>query len=88
MNLCVENAFKVWQDSSPKKGTQLIFCDLSTPKADGTFNVYDDLREKLTAKGIPQEEIVFIHEANTEAKKSSMTEIRRNMYCEKDYFYG
>ena len=72
VNLCVENAFKVWQDSSPKKGTQLIFCDLSTPKADGTFNVYDDLREKLTAKGIPQEEIVFIHEANTEAKKAEL----------------
>ena len=72
VNLCVENAFKVWQDSSPKKGTQLIFCDLSTPKADGTFNVYDDLREKLTAKGIPQEEIVFIHEANTEEKKAEL----------------
>ena len=72
VNLCVENAFKVWLESTPKKGTQLIFCDLSTPKADGTFNVYDDLREKLTAKGIPREEIVFIHEANTEARKAEL----------------
>ena len=72
VNLCVENAFQVWQESTPEKGTQLIFCDLSTPKADGTFNVYDDLREKLVAKGVPREEIVFIHEANTEAKKAEL----------------
>ena len=72
VNLCVENAFQVWQESTPDKGTQLIFCDLSTPKADGTFNVYDDLREKLVAKGVPREEIVFIHEANTEAKKAEL----------------
>ena len=72
VNLCVENAFKVWQESTPEKGTQLIFCDLSTPKTDGTFNVYDDLRDKLVAKGIPREEIVFIHEANTEAKKAEL----------------
>ena len=68
----MENAFKVWQESMPEKGTQLIFCDLSTPKADGTFNVYDDLREKLVAKGVPREEIVFIHEANTKAKKAEL----------------
>jgi len=72
VNLCVENAFKVWQESTPDKGTQLIFCDLSTPKADGTFNVYDDLKSKLMAKGVPPEEIVFIHEANTETKKAEL----------------
>ena len=72
VNRCVENAFQVWKDSTPDKGTQLIFCDLSTPKADGTFNVYDDLREKLMARGIPKEEIVFIHEAGTEAKKAEL----------------
>ena len=64
VNLCVENAYQVWEESTPDKSTQLIFCDLSTPKADGTFNVYDDVREKLVAKGIPREEIAFIHEAN------------------------
>ena len=72
VNLCVKNAFEVWKDSAPMKGTQLIFCDLSTPKADGSFNVYDDIREKLTAQGIPREEIVFIHEANTETKKAEL----------------
>ena len=72
VNLCVNNAFKVWQESTPGKGTQLIFCDLSTPKADGTFNVYDDLRDKLMAKGVPRDEIVFIHEANTEVKKAEL----------------
>ena len=72
VNLCVNNAFKVWKESTPDKGTQLIFCDLSTPKADGTFNVYDDLRDKLIAKGVPRDEIVFIHEANTEAKKAEL----------------
>ena len=72
VNLCVNNAFKVWQESTPDKGTQLIFCDLSTPKADGTFNIYDDLRDKLMAQGVPRDEIVFIHEANTEAKKAEL----------------
>ena len=72
VNLCVENAYQVWEESTPDKSTQLIFCDLSTPKADGTFNVYDDVREKLVAKGIPREEIAFIHEANTEIKKAEL----------------
>ena len=56
VNLCVENAYQVWEETTPDKSTQLIFCDLSTPKADGTFNVYDDVREKLVAKGIPRED--------------------------------
>ena len=72
VNLCVENAYQVWEESTPDKSTQLIFCDLSTPKADGTFNVYDDVREKLVAKGIPRKEIAFIHEANTETKKAEL----------------
>ena len=72
VNLCVENAYRVWEESTPDKSTQLIFCDLSTPKTDGTFNVYDDVREKLVAKGIPREEIAFIHEANTEIKKAEL----------------
>ena len=72
VNLCVENAYQVWEEFTPDKSTQLIFCDLSTPKADGTFNVYDDVREKLVAKGIPREEIAFIHEANTETKKAEL----------------
>ena len=72
VNLCVENAYQVWEESTLDKSTQLIFCDLSTPKADGTFNVYDDVREKLVAKGIPREEIAFIHEANTETKKAEL----------------
>lgn len=72
VNRCVDNAFKVWEESAPDKGTQLIFCDLSTPKADGTFNVYDDVREKLVAKGVPREEVAFIHEYNTETKKADL----------------
>lgn len=72
VNLCVENAYQVWEEPTPDKSTQLIFCDLSTPKADGTFNVYDDVREKLVAKGIPREEVAFIHEANTETKKAEL----------------
>ena len=72
VNRCVENAYQVWEESTPDKSTQLIFCDLSTPKADGTFNVYDDVREKLVAKGIPREEIAFIHETNTETKKAEL----------------
>ena len=72
VNRCVDNAFKVWEESAPGKGTQLIFCDLSTPKADGTFNVYDDVREKLVARGVPREEVAFIHEYNTETKKADL----------------
>ena len=72
VNRCVDNAFKVWKESAPDKGTQLIFCDLSTPKADGTFNVYDDVREKLVARGVPREEVAFIHEYNTETKKAEL----------------
>ena len=72
VNTCVENAFQVWEEGKADRTTQLIFCDLSTPKGDGTFNVYDDVRNKLTEKGIPKEEIAFIHEYNTEEKKAEL----------------
>ena len=72
VNTCVENAFQVWDEGKADRTTQLIFCDLSTPKGDGTFNVYDDVRNKLAEKGIPKEEIAFIHEYNTEAKKAEL----------------
>ena len=72
VNTCVENAFQVWDEGKTDRTTQLIFCDLSTPKGDGTFNVYDDVRNKLVVRGIPKEEIAFIHEYNTEAKKAEL----------------
>ena len=72
VNTCVEDAFQVWEEGKADRTTQLIFCDLSTPKGDGTFNVYDDVRNKLVARGIPKEEIAFIHEYNTEAKKAEL----------------
>ena len=77
VNTCVENAIQVWNEGKTDRTTQLIFCDLSTPKGDGTFNVYDDVRNKLVARGIPKEEIAFIHEYNTEAKKAELfTKVR------------
>ena len=72
VNRCAKNAYDIWEETAEKKSTQLIFCDLSTQKNDGTFNVYDDIREKLVEKGIPREEIAFIHEAGTEAKKAEL----------------
>lgn len=77
VNLCVNNAFKIWQETAKERSTQLIFCDLSTPKNDGSFNVYEDMRDKLTAMGIPEEEIAFIHDAGTEKKKAELfTKVR------------
>lgn len=69
---CVEKAFEIWEQTNGQKSTQLIFCDLSTPKGDGTFNVYEDIRNKLIEKGVPPEEIAFIHEANTELRKAEL----------------
>ena len=69
---CVEKSFAIWKETASKRSAQLIFCDLSTPKGDGTFNVYDDLKEKLMAKGVPEAEIAFIHDANTEVKKTEL----------------
>lgn len=72
VNACVENICSVWKDSMDTKGTQLVFCDLSTPHYDGTFNVYDDMKNKLIEKGIPPEEIAYIHDANTELQKAEL----------------
>lgn len=69
---CVEKSFAIWKETASKRSAQLIFCDLSTPKGDGTFNVYDDLKMKLMAKGVPEAEIAFIHDANTEVKKTEL----------------
>ena len=72
LNVCVQNVLKIWEDSKDQKLTQLLFCDLSTPKNDGNFNVYDDIRKKLVAAGVPENEIEFIHNADTEAKKAAL----------------
>ena len=69
---CVDKAFEIWEDTKEQKSTQLIFCDLSTPKGDGTFNVYEDIRNKLMEKGVPEGEIAFIHDANTELRKAEL----------------
>ena len=72
VNACVDNVYHIWEEQADTKATQLVFCDLSTPKNDGTFNVYDDMREKLIARGIPAEQIRFIHEATTDAQKKEL----------------
>lgn len=72
LNACVNNVFRIWEDGKEGNLTQLLFCDLSTPKNDGTFNVYDDIKTKLIARGVPEEEIAFIHTADTEAKKKEL----------------
>ena len=69
---CADNVFDIWQRTADQKSTQMVFCDLSTPHGDGNFNVYDDLRDKLIAKGIPTEEIAYIHTANSEAQKKEL----------------
>ena len=69
---CVDKAFEIWEETKEQKSAQLIFCDLSTPKGDGTFNVYEDIRGKLIEKGVPPEEIAFIHDANTEKRKAEL----------------
>ena len=70
--VCAEKSYEIWKDTAEQKSAQLIFCDLSTPKGDGSFNVYDDLKRKLMEKGVPEKEIAFIHDANTEAKKTEL----------------
>ena len=72
VNACVDNVYRIWEENADTRATQLVFCDLSTPKNDGTFNVYDDMREKLIARGIPAEQIRFIHEATTDAQKKEL----------------
>lgn len=78
VNACVEEVYRFWDEGRDKKLTQLLFCDLSTPKTDGTFSIYNDVRDKLVAKGIPSEEIAFIHDANTDVKKKELfSKVRR-----------
>ena len=72
LNICVQNVLKIWEEGKDQKLTQLVFCDLSTPKNDGNFNVYDDIHKKLVAAGVPESEIEFIHSADTEAKKAAL----------------
>lgn len=72
VNACIGNVYRIWEETKEQHSAQLIFCDLSTPKNDGTFSVYDDIREKLIAHGIPENEIAFIHEANNEAQKKEL----------------
>ena len=72
LNVCVQNVLKIWEEGKDQKLTQLLFCDLSTPKNDGNFNVYEDIRKKLVAAGVPENEIEFIHNADTEAKKAAL----------------
>ena len=72
LNVCVQNVLKIWKEGKDQKLTQLLFCDLSTPKNDGNFNVYDDIRKMLVAAGVPENEIEFIHNADTEAKKAAL----------------
>ena len=69
---CVEKAYEIWENTKEQKSAQLIFCDLSTPKGDGTFNVYEDIKNKLMEKGVPEKEIAFIHDANTELRKAEL----------------
>ena len=72
VNACMENVYHIWEEHADTKAAQLVFCDLSTPKNDGSFNVYDDIREKLIARGVPAEQVRFIHEANTDAQKKEL----------------
>ena len=72
VNTCVDNVYRIWEEHADTKAAQLVFCDLSTPKNDGTFNVYDDMREKLIRRGIPVEQVHFIHEATTDAQKKEL----------------
>lgn len=74
---CARQCYQIWKDTKEKKSAQLIFCDLSTPKNDGTFNVYDDLKRKLMDMGVPEREIAYIHNANTDIKKAELfTKVR------------
>ena len=72
VNACVDEVYRFWYDTKEDKLTQLLFCDLSTPKKDGSFSVYNDVRDKLVTKGVPEKEIQFIHDANTEVRKKEL----------------
>lgn len=77
INACVDNIYRIWEENIDKKSAQLVFCDLSTPKNDGTFSVYNDIRKKLIERGIPESEVKFIHEADTDMKKKNCSKKTR-----------
>ena len=70
--VCARNVFQIWEQTREQRSAQLVFCDLSTPKGDGSFNVYDDLKQKLMEKGVPENEIAFIHDADTDVRKQAL----------------
>ena len=72
VNACVDNVYRIWEEYADTKTTQLVFCDLSTQKNDGIFNIYDDIRGEFTERGIPTEQVRFIHEATTDAQKKEL----------------
>ena len=72
INACVDNVYRIWEENKDKKSAQLVFCDLSTPKNDGTFSVYNDIRKKFIERGVPESEVRFIHEAETDVKKKEL----------------
>ena len=72
ISACADRGFKIWKDTQEQRSAQLVFCDSSTPKKDGAFNVYDALKEKLMQKGVPEKEIAFIHDANTDVQKARL----------------
>jgi hypothetical protein len=77
VNACVKNVFEIWENTAEEKSTQMIFCDLSTPHYDGNFNVYDDIKNKLIDKGVPDNEIAFIHDCKTDEQKQTLfTKVR------------
>ena len=76
INACVDNVYRIWEENKDKKSAQLVFCDLSTPKNDGTFSVYNDIRKKLIERGVPESEVRFIHEAETDVKKKELFQTR------------
>ena len=84
-----EKSYEIWKNTMAQKSAQLIFCDLSTPKGDGSFNVYDDLKQKLMDKGVPEKEIAFIHDANTETKKAELFgKVKSGQVRFFDWFYS
>ena len=85
INACVDNIYRIWEENTDKKSAQLVFCDLSTPKNDGTFSVYNDIRKKLIERGIPESEVKFIHEADTDMKKKELFQkTRKGEMCIRD----
>lgn len=83
INACVDNIYRIWEETADKKSAQLVFCDLSTPKNDGTFSVYNDIRKKLIERGVPESEVRFIHEADTDVKKKELFQKTRKSFWEK-----